>query len=124
MLGIKKCEKWLESLFLTLAVAGTACGVSIIGLIGASVGMRYLAYAPLRYTEELVGLLMTAAFSLVLPLVTLRSKHVRVLMVLTYLPEPQKRLFNILAGVLGLVYCTWYFLLCIPWVEFALDRKI
>ena len=124
MSRMKKCEKWLESLFVTLAVAGAVCGVLIIGLIGASVGMRYLAYAPLRYTEELVGLLMTAAFSFVLPLVTLRSKHVRVLMVLTYLPEPQKRVFNILAGILGLVFCTWFFLLCLPWVEFAFDRKI
>ena len=124
MSRMKKCEKWLESLFVTLAVAGAACGILIIGLIGAGVGMRYLAYAPLRYTEELVGLLMTAAFSFVLPLVTLRSKHVRVLMVLTYLPEPQKRVFNILAGILGLVFCTWFFLLCLPWVEFAFDRKI
>ena len=124
MLGMKKWEKWLESLFVTLAVAGATCGVLIIGLIGTSVGMRYFAYAPLRYTEELVGLLMTAAFSLVLPLITLRSKHVRVLMVLTCLPKPQKRVFNILAGVLGLVFCMWFFLLCLPWVEFALDRKI
>ena len=124
MSRMKKCEKWLESLFVTLAVAGAACGILIIGLIGTSVGMRYLAYAPLRYTEELVGLLMTAAFSLVLPLITLRSKHVRVLMILTYLPEPQKRVFNLLAGILGLSFCMWFFFLCLPWVEFALDRRI
>ena len=43
MSRMKKCEKWLESLFVTLAVAGAVCGVSIVGLIGASVGMRYLA---------------------------------------------------------------------------------
>ena len=117
-------EKWLESLFVTMAVLGAASGVLIIGLIGASVTMRYLAYAPFRFTEELVGLLMTTAFSLVLPLITLRSNHVRVLMLFTYLPRHTKRVFNILSGVFGFAFCLWFFLLCLPWVEFTLDRKI
>ena len=121
---LDNCEKWLESLFVILAVFGTFCGVLIVGLISASVTMRYLAYTPFRFTEELVGLLMTAAFSLTLPLLTLRSKHVRVLILLTYFPERAKRVCNIIAGSLGLLFCVWFFLLCIPWLEFAFDRKI
>ena len=121
---LNKYEKWLEPLFIAMAVLGTVSGVLIVGLIGASVTMRYLAYTPFRFTEELVGLLMTAAFSLVLPLITLRSKHVRVLMFLNFLPPAATRIANIIARLFGLVFCLWFFFLCLPWFEFAFDRMI
>ena len=107
-----------------MAVLGTVSGVLIVGLIGASVTMRYLAYTPLIFTEELVGLLMTAAFSLVLPLITLRSKHVRVLMFLNFMPQGATRIANIIARLFGLIFCLWFFFLCLPWFEFAFDRMI
>ena len=107
-----------------MGVLATIAGVMIVGLIGASVTMRYLTYTPFRLTEELVGLLMTAAFFLALPLITLRAKHVRVLMLVAYLPERTKRLVNITAGLFGLAFCLWFFALCLPWFEFAFDRKI
>ena len=107
-----------------MGVLAAVAGVMIVGLIGASVTMRYLAYTPFRFTEELVGLLMTAAFFLALPLITLRAKHVRVLMLLAYLPERTKRPVNIMAGLFGLAFCLWFFALCLPWFEFAFDRKI
>jgi TRAP-type C4-dicarboxylate transport system permease small subunit len=121
---LNKYEKWLESLFIAMAVLGTVSGVLIVGLIGASVTMRYLAYTPFRFTEELVGLLMTAAFSLVLPLITLRSKHVRVLMFLNFMPQGATRIANIIARLFGLIFCLWFFFLCLPWFEFAFDRMI
>ena len=107
-----------------MGVLAAIAGVMIVTLIGASVTMRYLAYTPFRFTEELVGLLMTAAFFLALPLITLRAKHVRVLMLLAYLPERTKRPVNIMAGLFGLAFCLWFFALCLPWFEFAFDRKI
>ena len=107
-----------------MGVLATITGVMIVGLIGASVTMRYLTYTPFRLTEELVGLLMTAAFFLALPLITLRAKHVRVLMLVAYLPEQIKRPVNIMAGLFGLAFCLWFFALCLPWFEFAFDRKI
>ena len=107
-----------------MGVLATIAGVMIVALIGASVTMRYLTYTPFRLTEELVGLLMTAAFFLALPLITLRAKHVRVLMLVAYLPERTKRLVNITAGLFGLAFCLWFFALCLPWFEFAFDRKI
>ncbi|MEX0503872.1 TRAP transporter small permease [Alphaproteobacteria bacterium LSUCC0719] len=122
--SVKIYEKWLESLFVAMGVLAAIAGVMIVGLIGASVTMRYLAYTPFRFTEELVGLLMTAAFFLALPLITLRAKHVRVLMLLTYLPERTKRPVNIMAGLFGLAFCLWFFALCLPWFEFAFDREI
>ena len=107
-----------------MGVLAAIAGMMIVTLIGASVTMRYLAYTPFRFTEELVGLLMTAAFFLALPLITLRAKHVRVLMLLAYLPERTKRPVNIMAGLFGLAFCLWFFALCLPWFEFAFDRKI
>ena len=51
-------------MFYFMAVLATIASVMIIILIGGSVTMRYLTYTPFRFTEELVGLLMTSAFFL------------------------------------------------------------
>ena len=45
-------------------------------------------------------------------------------MLLAYLPERTKRPVNIIAGLFGLAFCLWFFALCLPWFEFAFDRKI
>lgn len=107
-----------------MAVLAAFAGAAIVGLIGASVTMRYLAYAPFRFTEELVGLLMTAAFFLALPLVTLRAEHVRVLVLVNSLPDRAGRLAAVLASLFGAAFCIWFFALCLPWLEFAFDRNI
>lgn len=107
-----------------MAVLATIAGGTIVVLIGASVTMRYFAYAPFRFTEELVGLLMTAAFFLALPLVTLRAEHVRVQVLVSALPRPVARWVGVLAGLFGMIFCLWFFWLCIPWLEFAFDRNI
>ena len=71
-----RIERLLAPVFVAMAVLAALAGGAIVILIGASVTMRYFAFAPFRFTEELVGLLMTAAFFLALPLATLRAKHV------------------------------------------------
>lgn len=115
---------WLGPVFVGMAVLATLAGGTIVVLIGASVTMRYFAYAPFRFTEELVGLLMTAAFFLALPLVTLRAEHVRVQVLVSALPETIARWVAVLAGLFGTVFCLWFFWLCLPWLEFAFDRNI
>jgi TRAP-type transport system small permease protein len=121
---LTRCEKWLTSLFVALAVLAAIAGAMIVGLIGTSVAMRYFAYAPFRFTEELVGLLMTGAFFLALPLVTLRAEHVRVLIFVSNLRGHVTRWIGLFAGLLGLAFCLWFFALCLPWLEFAFDRNI
>jgi TRAP-type C4-dicarboxylate transport system permease small subunit len=121
---LRSVEGWLMPIFVAMAVLAAIAGSVIVGLIGASVTMRYLAYAPLRYTEELVGLLMTAAFLLALPLVTLRAEHVRVLIVASSLPDRSGRWVAVLASLFGAAFCLWFFALCLPWLEFAFDRNI
>jgi TRAP-type C4-dicarboxylate transport system permease small subunit len=121
---IAKTEVFVTPIFYIMAILATIASVMIILLIGGSVTMRYLTFTPFRFTEELVGLLMTAAFFLALPLVTLHAKHVRVLILITSLPDRTKPLVAGLASIFGVVFCAWFFLLCIPWLEFAYDRQI
>jgi TRAP-type C4-dicarboxylate transport system permease small subunit len=121
---LTRVERFLTPVFVAMAVLAAIAASLIIGIIGASVTMRYLAYTPLRFTEELVGLLMTAAFFLALPLVTLRADHVRVQILVAPLRGKARRWVGLLAGLLGAGFCLWFFALCLPWLEFAYMRGI
>ena len=114
----------LEPVFVALTVLAALAGCAIVVLIGASVTMRYFAFAPFRFTEELVGLLMTAAFFLALPLATYRAEHVRVLLVVSMLPDGARKWVCRLSAVFGAAFCLWFLALCLPWLEFAIDRNI
>lgn len=120
----RAAERLFLPVFTLLAVLAAVAGAAIVILIGVSVVRRHLANAPLYYTEELVGLLMTAAFFLALPLVTLRAEHVRVTIVVANLPAAARRAAAVLAAVFGIAFCIWFFLLCLPWLEFALSRNL
>jgi len=121
---LQQIEKWLQHLFTALAVVATLAGVSIVILVGASVTMRHLAHAPFRFTEELVGLLMTGAFFLALPLVTLNAEHVRVQILIASLPARLAKWVSVAAALFGVAFTVWFFWLCIPWFEFAFERNI
>jgi hypothetical protein len=45
-----------------MAILAAISASGIVVLIGASVSMRYFTFTPFSFTEELVGLLMTASF--------------------------------------------------------------
>ncbi|MDG1457105.1 MAG: TRAP transporter small permease [Pseudoprimorskyibacter sp.] len=116
--------RYCTLLFKVMAVLAAIAGTLIVVMIGASVTMRYLAYTPFRFTEELVGLLMTAAFFLALPLVTFRAEHVRVQVLVAALPDTARLWVTRLAAAFGAVFCLWFFGLCLPWFEFAFERNI
>jgi len=121
---LQRVENRLRQLFVALALVATLAGVMIVVLVGTSVTMRHAAQAPFRFTEELVGLLMTAAFFLALPLVTLNAEHVRVQIVVNSLPERVARWVAVAAALFGIVFAVWFFWLCVPWFEFAYVRAI
>jgi len=120
----RRIEALLAPVFLAMAILAALAGAAIVGLVGASVAMRHVVNAPFRFTEELVGLLMTAAFFLALPLVTLRSEHVRVRFIVGALPSRPRALVASMASLLGLAFCTWFVWLALPWFEFAFERGI
>jgi TRAP-type transport system small permease protein len=117
-------REFMTPVFIAMAVLAALAGCAIVLLIGASVTMRYFASAPFRFTEELVGLLMTAAFFLALPLATLRAEHVRVLVLVSALTDRARSWIGRLAALLGAAFCLWFLVLCLPWLEFAIDRNI
>ena len=119
-----RLESLLVPLFSALAILAAFAGAAIVALTGASVAMRYFANAPFRFTEELVGLLMTAAFFLALPLVTLRAEHVRVQVFVNALPARLRRAAVVLANLFGIGFCLWFVWLALPWFEFAFQRGI
>ena len=121
---LQRVENRLRQLFVALSVVATLAGVMIVVLVGTSVTMRHLAHAPFRFTEELVGLLMTVAFFLALPLITLNAEHVRVQIVVNSLPERVARWVAVVAALFGIMFAIWFFWLCLPWFEFAYVRAI
>ena len=114
----------LESLLAAMAILGALSASGIVLIIGASVSMRYFAFAPFSFTEELVGLLMTVSFFLALPLATIRSEHVRISVFIAALTEKHRSWATKISRILGTIFCVWLLLLSIPWLEFAIERNI
>ena len=114
----------LETLAVVMAVIAAISASCIVVLICASVSMRYFTFTPFSFTEELVGLLMTASFFLALPLATLRSKHVRITVFISTLATKYQSIATTFSRLFGMSFCIWLLFLAIPWVEFAMDRNI
>jgi len=119
-----RAYRTLERAFIGMTCLAALASCGIVLLIGASVSMRYFALTPFRFTEELVGLLMTTAFFLALPLATLRAEHVRIVALVTVIPDKYSRIAQKLAGLFGMVFCLWLLILSLPWLEFAIQRNI
>jgi TRAP-type C4-dicarboxylate transport system permease small subunit len=114
----------LETLAVVMAILAAISASCIVALICASVSMRYFTLSPFSFTEELVGLLMTASFFLALPLATLRSEHVRITVFISTLAARYQSLAIKSSRLFGMSFCIWLLFLAIPWVEFAIDRNI
>lgn len=121
---LNRLERWLRPVYTLCAALATLAGIAIVVLVGASVTMRHVANAPFRFTEELVGLLMTSAFFLALPLVTLNAQHVRVQILVASLPSKIAAWVSVIAALFGICFTLWFFWLCVPWMEFAFSRNI
>lgn len=112
--------------YLALAFAGLAAvGLSaIVGIIVTSVLMRKFANTPLHITEEVVGLLLSVALFLGLPMVTLRSKHVHVSLLTEYVTDKVKAVLQIAGLIMGIVFFSWLIWETLPWFEFAFKRSL
>jgi len=111
----------LARLFYALSALAMAL---IVGIIVASVVARRVVGSPLYYTEELVGLLLSASLFLALPMVTREASHVRVTFLASFLSDRGRTFLAVFAGIVTLAFCGWYLLEAIPWLEFAIRRRI
>lgn len=114
----------LEVLALAMALAAALCMVGIVGIITLAVVMRRLVGAPLYFTEDIVGLMLSAVLFLGLPLVTLRGQHVRVSIVANALQPRFALAIHLAAMAVGLVFFGWIFVKALPWLEFAFARNL
>ena len=122
---IRRClARGLEGLALAMAVLAALCMVGIVALITTSVVMRRFAATPLHITEDVVGLLLSAALFLALPLVTLRSRHVRVSIVANALQARFSWAVHSAAMLVGLLFFGWIFIEALPWLDFAWRRNL
>jgi len=114
----------LELLAFAMAALAALCMIGIVSIITLGVVMRRLVGAPLHITEDMVGLMLSAVLFLGLPLVTLRSQHVRVSIVVNTLHARFAGLAHIAAMVVGILFFGWIFIKALPWIEFAYVRNL
>lgn len=117
-------ERGLNALARLFCGLAAFCLFVIVCIITASVVMRRVADSPLYYTEELVGLLLSASLFLALPMVTREASHVRVTLVSTFLSDRGRTVLATLAGAVTMAFCVWFLLEAYPWLQFALRRNI
>lgn len=87
-----------------LALSAAACA-GILGLVVLAVVMRYALGAPLRETEELSGLLLSALTFLALPAVMAGNENIRVTLVTERLPGVARRIAWVLAQTVAVAFC-------------------
>jgi len=112
----------LEGLALAMAVAAALCMTGIVAVITLGVVMRRVAGAPLYFTEDIVGLMLSAVLFLGLPLV--RSQHVRVSIVADALQRKFAFAVHLAAMLVGMIFFGWIFIIALPWLEFAWARNL
>lgn len=114
----------LNHLALAMAIAAALCMVGIVGIITLGVVMRRVLGAPLPFTEDVTGLMLTAVLFLSLPLVTLRSQHVRVSIIANVVQPRFGLAVNGAAMLVGVMFFGWIFIESLPWLEFAIARNL
>lgn len=87
-----------------LALSAAACA-GILGLVILAVLRRYAVGAPLRETEELSGLLLSALVFLALPAVMANHDNIRVTPVTERLPAVARRAAWVLAQAVTVAFC-------------------
>jgi len=125
LFGVRKTVSLgLEYLALAFAWLAAVGLTAIVGIIATSVLMRKFANTPLHITEEVVGLLLSVALFLGLPMVTLRSKHVHVSLLIEYVNDRAKAVLQIAGLLMGIAFFGWLIWDTIPWFEFAFKRNL
>ncbi len=120
-------EKGLRGSAFFLAVLSALSLVTILIVIVTSVVLRKFFDTPLFFTEELVGLLMSAGLFLALPMATINGQHIRITLLLDAIKTKAPRAFKLvtLCGLLvGIGFTGWILYEALPWMDFAIRRGL
>lgn len=84
---------------------GVFGGVVMTGLIFVSTLMRYLGGSPLRFSDELAGLLFLSLTFLCLPYVLDKGRHMRIEILLNLVPAPMARIMDVIGTITLVTFC-------------------
>jgi TRAP-type C4-dicarboxylate transport system permease small subunit len=98
----------VEAVCDALLYIATAAGMLVTAFVALSSIMRYVIGQPFAYTEELVGLLFATMVYLSLPYCTMHRRHIEVTILTDMFPPAIRRLADVGAALLVLVFCGWY----------------
>lgn len=84
---------------------GVIGGIVMTGLIFVSTLMRYLGGRPLRFSDELAGLLFLSLTFLCLPYVLDKGRHIRIEILLNLVPVPMARIMDLVGTMTLVVFC-------------------
>lgn len=87
---------------------GVLCGVAMTGLIFVSTLMRYLGGRPLRFSDELAGLLFLSLTFLCLPHVLDKGRHIRIEILLQLAPPSIVKVMDFVGIMTLLTFCVVY----------------
>lgn len=102
---IRKVNLLIERAAYGSFILGVIGGIFMTGLIFVSTLMRYLAGRPLRFSDELAGLLFLSLTFLSLPYVLDKGRHIRIEILVNMVPESMARILDFIATVIFILFC-------------------
>lgn len=87
---------------------GVASGISMTILIFISTFMRYLGGRPLRFSDELAGLLFLTLTFLCLPHVLNKGRHIRIEILINMVPAGVAKLMDFIGVITLLTFCSFF----------------
>ncbi|MGM0859086.1 MAG: TRAP transporter small permease [Pseudomonadota bacterium] len=85
---------------------GVMSGIAMTALIFVSTLMRYLGGHPLRFSDELAGLLFLSLTFLCLPYVLNKGRHIRIEILVNLMPASIARAMDFIAVIVLLTFCS------------------
>lgn len=85
---------------------GVASGIGMTALIFISTLMRYLGGRPLRFSDELAGLLFLTLTFLCLPHVLNKGRHIRIEILINLMPPGIAKVMDFIGVITLLTFCT------------------
>jgi TRAP-type C4-dicarboxylate transport system permease small subunit len=109
----------LRRLVSTMNVLAAIAAILMTALVFSGAVMRYLVGAPLRFSDELVGLLFVAMAFLALPLGLLQGRHITIDIVTRGLRGPWRRLADLLAVLILIVFAIAFIVVSYQFASFS-----
>lgn len=120
-------DKGLRRSAFFLAILSALSLTAILVVIVVSVILRKFFNTPLFFTEELVGLLMSACLFLALPMATIHGQHIKVNLFVDFIKNRAPLLvkpLSVISILFGIAFMGWMFWEALPWMDFAIRREL